>query len=219
MKWMRPNARWRRSRKKSRSRISFQLSRTIPARSLPWMSEARQLKAGIESLVRRCNELESDLTELRREAVDRNIADEESQRMVRLAQKNQDTMKEYLRRQRLTRLTDCLAGSRNLSLPVKKQTLVQRVHIDPETFAIDLFDDRGGGFRRADCRKGRSRCLRLPFCGVLLRRHRGSYPQSSTRQWPIGFRTPPAPCRAVFPQCESSGHHFVDGHGSRSVVL
>ena len=64
--------------------------------------------------------------------------------MVRLAQRTQATMREFLRRStsyKIDRLSSLITESFRFLL--RKQTLVNRVQIHPDTYKIDLFDEAG----------------------------------------------------------------------------
>jgi DNA sulfur modification protein DndD len=103
--------------------------------------EARRLADRVSTLRRERDELDRRLTDLRRMRVDREIKQEESLRMVQLAQRTQSTMREFLRRAtayKIDRLSHLITESFRFLL--RKETLVSRVQIHPETYRIDLFD-------------------------------------------------------------------------------
>ena len=89
-------------------------------------------------------EIETVLKRLRRKVVDEEIRTEEEGRVAKLLQRTQETMKQFLRlatNRKIDRLSELVTDSFRYLL--RKKTLVQRVLIDPETFAITLVDDQG----------------------------------------------------------------------------
>lgn len=89
-------------------------------------------------------EIETVLQRLRRKVVDEQIRTEEDGRVGNLLQRTQETMKNFLRlatHRKIDRLSELVTDSFRYLL--RKKTLVQRVMIDPETFAITLVDNAG----------------------------------------------------------------------------
>jgi len=84
------------------------------------------------------------LAKRRRKIVDEELRSEEDGRLARLLVRTQATMQDYLRRatqRKIDRLSELVTESFRYLL--RKQTLVQRVLIDPDSFAITLYDDTG----------------------------------------------------------------------------
>jgi DNA sulfur modification protein DndD len=89
-------------------------------------------------------EIETVLKRLRRKVVDEQIRSEEEGRVASLLQRTQDTMQRFLQlatSRKIDRLSELVTDSFRFLL--RKKTLVERVLIAPETFAITLVDNRG----------------------------------------------------------------------------
>jgi DNA sulfur modification protein DndD len=89
-------------------------------------------------------EIESVLKRVRRKVIDEDIRSEEEGRVATLLQRTQETMRKFLRlatHRKIDRLSQLVSDSFRYLL--RKKTLVQRVLIDPESFAITLVDDQG----------------------------------------------------------------------------
>ena len=114
-------------------------------------SEAARLKQQVEQISKQLaslrsehGEIESVLKRLRRKVVDEEIRTEEEGRVATLLKRTQETMKTYLKvatNRKIDRLSQLVSDSFRYLL--RKKTLVQRVLIDPETFAITLVDQQG----------------------------------------------------------------------------
>ena len=90
------------------------------------------------------DEIEKQLAKRRRKIVDEELRSEEDTRLARLLVRTQATMQDYLRRatqRKIDRLSQLVTESFRYLL--RKQTLVERVLIDPDSFAITLYDDTG----------------------------------------------------------------------------
>ncbi|MDA1054580.1 MAG: DNA sulfur modification protein DndD [Planctomycetota bacterium] len=88
--------------------------------------------------------LENQFAKLRRQVVDEEIRGEEDTRLASLLVRTQETMQQFLRRattSKIDRLSELVTESFRFLL--RKKSLVQRVQIDPDTFAIALFDNSG----------------------------------------------------------------------------
>ncbi len=103
-----------------------------------------RLNTRLDVLRRERDDLDNSLSGMRSELIDSEISNEESLRLVGLAQKTQHTMRDFLRRA-TTHKIDRLSGlvTESFRYLLRKQTLVQRVQIDPESFRIDLVDESG----------------------------------------------------------------------------
>src|SRR5262249_19154000 len=87
---------------------------------------------------------EGELQHLLKEKVESEIAGEDQQRIMGLAGRTRETMQEFLKRataQKIDRLSALITESFRYLL--RKQTLIERISVDPETFAITLYDDTG----------------------------------------------------------------------------
>jgi len=90
------------------------------------------------------DDIEKQLAKRRRKIVDEELRSEEDVRLAQLLVRTQTTMQDYLRRatqQKIDRLSQLVTESFRYLL--RKQTLVQRVLIAPDSFAITLYDDTG----------------------------------------------------------------------------
>lgn len=106
--------------------------------------DTKRLDERIDSLRRERDTLDCTLAEVRRSLVNKQIQHEEAIRMAGLAHKTQTTMRTFLRKatsHKIDRLSDLITES--FRFLARKQTLVNRVQIHPETFRIDLLDGAG----------------------------------------------------------------------------
>ncbi len=90
------------------------------------------------------DDLQRQLAKQRRKIVDQQLHGEEDARLARLLVRTQTTMQDYLRQatqRKIGRLAQQVTESFRFLL--RKQTLVQRVEIAPDTFAVRLYDDTG----------------------------------------------------------------------------
>lgn len=114
--------------------------------------------------------LEGQLAKLRRKVVDEEIQNEEGTRMGTLLIRTQDTMKEFLLRatsRKIDRLSEMITESFRFLL--RKQSLVQRVLIDPETFKISLFDDAGRSIQKQTLSEGEKQIFAISVLWGLSR--------------------------------------------------
>jgi DNA sulfur modification protein DndD len=106
--------------------------------------QARRLKEAEDARKAELTECEAKLRRLWQGQVEEEHAREDYLRLVRLAGRTRDTMQEFLRRateRKIDRLAAFITESFRFLL--RKQTLVERVVIDPATFAITLYDAAG----------------------------------------------------------------------------
>ncbi len=105
---------------------------------------AARLDAEINSLQFKRDALTKKLVKLRRKLIEHEIRSEEAARMAKLAIRTQSTMREFLRRATSAKI-DRLSGlvTESFRYLLRKKTLVHRVHIDPDSFAITLYDGSG----------------------------------------------------------------------------
>ena len=105
---------------------------------------AKRLDEEIGTLQSQRNDLQQKLLARKREDVERELADEQAARMVKLTIRTQDTMRQFLSRAtaaKIDRLSQRVTESFRFLL--RKKTLVHQVQIDAATFAIHLFDNAG----------------------------------------------------------------------------
>ena len=106
--------------------------------------QVERLEKQLADLRREYGEIETLLQRLRRNVVDEEIRTEEDGRVASLLQRTQQTMQQFLRlatNRKIDRLSELVSDSFRYLL--RKKTLVERVVIDPQTFAITLVDDQG----------------------------------------------------------------------------
>lgn len=128
---------------------------------------------------------EGELQRLLRDRVESEIAGEDRQRMMRLAGRTRETMQEFLRRataQKIDRLSALITESFRFLL--RKQTLVERIAVDPETFAITLFDDTGRAIGKHRLSEGEKQLFAISVLWGLAR--------ASARPLPCIIDTPMA---------------------------
>ena len=154
-------------------------------RSAVLNDRAAKLKAEVKSLQFARDEAERKLQTLRRKQIDQQIRGEEAGRMIKLAVRTQSTMTEFLRRAtaaKIDRLSGLITDSFRFLL--RKQTLVQSVHIDPETFAITLFDQQGHAVPKKRLSEGEKQIFAISVLWGLA--------QASPRPLPAIIDTPMA---------------------------
>lgn len=147
--------------------------------------EAKRLEERIAVLRRERDAIDRSLAELRRSLVDRQIAQEESLRMTRLAQRTQTTMREFLTRattHKIDRLSEMVTDSFRFLLT--KQTLVNSVQIHPDSFRIDLLDDKGTLIPKGRLSEGEKQIFAIALLWGLAR--------AAPRQLPAIIDTPMA---------------------------
>ncbi|HET6884311.1 MAG TPA: DNA sulfur modification protein DndD [Pirellulales bacterium] len=106
--------------------------------------EARRQDARIATAGHARDELRGRQHKLLRKRVQQEIREEETVRMAQLAARTKTTMQEFLRRAtaaKIDRLSKLVSESFRFLL--RKQTLVEQIMIDPQTFAITLFGSDG----------------------------------------------------------------------------
>jgi DNA sulfur modification protein DndD len=144
-----------------------------------------RLTTEIESLRRERDDLDGALSAIRSEMINSEITNEESLRLVGLAQKTQHTMRDFLRRattHKIDRLSDLVTESFRYLL--RKQTLIQRVQIDPESFRIDLIDESGRALPKTRLSEGEKQIFAIAVLWGLA--------QAAPRPLPAIIDTPMA---------------------------
>lgn len=122
----------------------FDALKTATEKAAVISGAAKRLDAEADSLRFRRDEVDRKVKQLRRSHVDGEINAEESARMAELAVRTQATMKEFLKRstaKKIDRLSRYVGDAFQFLL--RKQALIDRVEIDPESFRITLFDTDG----------------------------------------------------------------------------
>lgn len=155
--------------------------------------QASRLDAEIHSLTYQRDEMERQLKKLRRKQVDMDIRGEETARIAKLAIRTQEAMKEFLRRatsDKIDRLSGLVTTSFRYLL--RKQSLVDRVQIDPQSFAITLFDEAGIIVPRQRLSEGEKQIFAVSLLWGLA--------QASPRSLPAIIDTPMARLDSVHRQ-------------------
>jgi DNA sulfur modification protein DndD len=129
-----------------------QLDRTIGERKADWEARRARLQAINE------REAREEFTQ------------DDQQRMARMAAKTRVVMKEFLTRateRKIDRLSDLITESfRYLS---RKQTMVERIHIDPSSFAITLYSDAGHALSKERLSEGEKQIFAISVLWGLAR--------------------------------------------------
>lgn len=116
------------------------------------------------------DEIEKRLAQRRRRIVDEELRSEEDSRLARLLVRTQATMDRYLQRatqRKIDRLAQLVAESFRYLL--RKDTLVRQVQIDPDTFAVTLYDDRGRGISKQRLSEGEKQIFAISVLWGLSR--------------------------------------------------
>jgi DNA sulfur modification protein DndD len=129
-----------------------QLDRTMAERKADWEARRARLQAISE------REAHEEFTQ------------DDRQRMARIASKTRVVMKEFLTRateRKIDRLSDLITESfRYLS---RKQTMVERIHIDPATFAITLYSEAGQALSKERLSEGEKQIFAISVLWGLAR--------------------------------------------------
>jgi DNA sulfur modification protein DndD len=118
--------------------------KTAAAELAGYDSQIARLEKELARLRGERDEIDKQLAKRRRKIVDQELQSEEDSRLARLLVRTQATMQQYLQRatqRKIERLSQSVTESFRFLL--RKATLVQRVLIDPHTFAVTLYDDQG----------------------------------------------------------------------------
>jgi DNA repair exonuclease SbcCD ATPase subunit len=98
------------------------------------------------------------------------FAQDDRQRMTRIAVKTRLVMKDFLKQateRKIDRLSDLITESfRYLS---RKQTMVERIHIDPATFAITLYNESGHALSKERLSEGEKQIFAISVLWGLSR--------------------------------------------------
>lgn len=147
--------------------------------------QALRLEKQLETLSAERAEINERLKRLRRKVLDEQIQTEEEGRMAALLQRTQGTMKQFLRlatHRKIDRLSGLVSDCFRYLL--RKKTLVQRVLIAPDTFAITLVDDSGRTVAKERLSEGEKQIFAISVLWGLS--------QASARPLPAIIDTPMA---------------------------
>ncbi len=117
--------------------------------------------------------------------VEKEFADEDAQRMLKLAARTRETMTEFLHRvtdRKIVRLSGLITESFRFLL--RKTALVEWIAIDPGTFAITLYDDEGHAIPKERLSEGEKQIFAISVLWGLAR--------ASARPLPAVIDTPMA---------------------------
>jgi DNA sulfur modification protein DndD len=131
---------------------------------------ARQLEAAVEARKAAANDCKQKLGRLLQGRMADEFRQEDYRRMVHLAGRTRDAMQEFLRRateRKIDRLATLITESFRFLL--HKQTLVERVLIDPATFAITLYDGAGQALPKQRLSEGEKQIFAVAVLWGLAR--------------------------------------------------
>jgi DNA sulfur modification protein DndD len=151
-------------------------------------SKAIEEKAMVAAKMRHLAEQEKSVTaerkvlDLQRQKLvgkrtEEEIGMDEAARMAQLAARTRETMKEFLRQAttaKIHRLSTLITESFRYLL--RKKTLVQQIHIDPETFAVRIFDDSGHAIPKRRLSEGEKQIFAIAVLWGLARASARSLP-------------------------------------------
>jgi DNA sulfur modification protein DndD len=132
--------------------------------------QARRLDEAVATRKAELADCEEKLRRLWQGQVEEEFAREDCLRLVRLAGRTRDTMQEFLRRateRKIDRLATLITESFRFLL--RKQTLVERVVIDPATFAITLYDTAGQALPKRRLSEGEKQIFAVAVLWGLAR--------------------------------------------------
>ena len=183
--------------------------------------QAGQLDAAIAAQRLNLEDCNGKLRQLWQGRMDKEFAHEDGRRMIQLAGRTRETMQVFLQRvtaHKIDRLSAFVTESFRFLL--RKQTLVERILIDPTTFAITLCDATGQAITKQRLVRGREAALCNfralgPGTGISPTAARGHRHADG----PARRRPPPAPGRALLPQRQPPGDYLLHGHRGGSAVL
>jgi len=144
--------------------------RATNERLTPLNTEAKQLDRLIAECKTAWEDRRARLQAIgEREAKDE-FAQDDRQRMARMAVKTRSVMKEFLARateRKIDRLSDLITESFRYLL--RKQTMVERIHIDPATFAITLYNESGHALSKERLSEGEKQIFAISVLWGLAR--------------------------------------------------
>jgi DNA sulfur modification protein DndD len=171
--------------------------------------QASRLDETIAARKRELEECEGRLRRLWEGKVAEEFEQEDFRRMVLLAGRTRETMQEFLRRvteRKIDRLSLLITESFRFLL--RKQTLVERIFIDPASFSITLYDQAGQALSRQRLSEGEKQIFAVAVLWGLAR--------ASARPLPAVIDTPMARLDAAH------RHHLVERYfpnASHQVII
>lgn len=146
---------------------------------------ALQLDAAITADRDKIDECENKLSKLWQGKMDKEFAHEDARRMTELAGRTRETMQTFLKRvtaSKIDRLSALITESFRFLL--RKQSLIERIIIDPATFAIILYDQSGQALAKQRLSEGEKQIFAIAVLWGLAR--------ASARPLPAVIDTPMA---------------------------
>ncbi len=171
--------------------------------------QAGQLDAAIAAQRLNLEDCNGKLRQLWQGRMDKEFAHEDGRRMIQLAGRTRETMQVYLQRvtaHKIDRLSAFVTESFRFLL--RKQTLVERILIDPTTFAITLCDATGQALTKQRLSEGEKQIFAISVLWGLAR--------ASARPLPAVIDTPMARLDAAHRQ------HLVERYfpnASHQVII
>jgi len=171
--------------------------------------QASQLDAAIATHRSELDDCASKLRQLWLGKIDMAFAHEDGRRMMQLAGRTRETMQVFLKRvttHKIDRLSGFITDSFRFLL--RKQTLVERILIDPATFAITLYDATGQPIAKQRLSEGEKQIFAIAVLWGLAR--------ASARPLPAIIDTPMARLDAAHRQ------HLVERYfpnASHQVII
>jgi DNA sulfur modification protein DndD len=147
--------------------------------------QAGQLDAAIAAAREKVEECEGKLGKLWEGRIEKEFAREDVRRMMELAGRTRDTMQVFLQRvtdRKIDRLSALITESFRFLL--RKQSLVERIVIDPATFAITVYDQAGQAIAKQRLSEGEKQIFAISVLWGLAR--------ASARPLPAVIDTPMA---------------------------
>ncbi|MBY0526822.1 MAG: DNA sulfur modification protein DndD [Gemmataceae bacterium] len=171
--------------------------------------QADQLDADLAAEGSQLKECEEKLRQVWQGQMEKEFAHEDARRMMQLAGRTGETMRVFLERvtaRKIDRLSSFITESFRFLL--RKQSLVERIWIDPATFAITLYDSSGHAIAKQRLSEGEKQIFAISVLWGLAR--------ASARPLPAVIDTPMARLDATH------RHHLVERYfpnASHQVVI
>jgi DNA sulfur modification protein DndD len=156
--------------------VTVQLQEATKCEAL-LVDEARRLSGKIDAAKYVRDERIERQRKLVEKRVRQEIRDEDIARMAQLAARTKTTMREFLRRAtaaKIDRLSSLISESFRFLL--RKQTLVEQIMIDPESFAITLYGDDGQAIAKQRLSEGEKQIFAISVLWGLARASARSLP-------------------------------------------
>jgi DNA sulfur modification protein DndD len=132
--------------------------------------EAKQLTQKIEKGKAEWEAQRARLQAIHEREAKEEFTQDDQQRMARIAAKTRVVMKEFLTRateRKIDRLSDLITESFRYLL--RKQTMVERIHIHPSTFAITLYSEAGHALSKERLSEGEKQIFAISVLWGLAR--------------------------------------------------